>query len=162
MRSRAILAGSTVFHGTGVPLDEFDERYDGLEAGSFLSDSQVVAQHFAERSGRSCGGVARVISFRVDQDIQLPLIESRRELEEFCESRGIGMYGVEEMREGMLSSGEAGWLVAGNYPCGGADILLVDTGQLAYVATHALGHEGEDLLAQARRELDGCDGPGFG
>ncbi len=165
-RIRRIEEGSTLYHGTAIPLDEFDERYTSLEAASFVTDSPEVARFFAERSKRDCPeGVARIISFRLPHPVDLPLIESRGDMETFCEEHGIGLCGVEEMRDGILSSGLPGWLVAGNYPCGGADILLVDAGDLEYLCSDALTPDQHDLLVAQRAELDGLDedaAPGCG
>lgn len=156
MKVCTLEAGSVLYHGTAVGLDEFDERYDSLAAGSFVSDSEEVARFFAARSQRSGGeGVARVISFRLPHPVSLPLIESRHEMEVFCEGHGISLAGAEDMRDGILASGQPGWLVAGNYPCGGADILLADAGSLEFIASAALTPEGDELLQAQRAECDG-------
>lgn len=164
MKVRTLEAGMVLYHGTAVALDEFDERVDALEAASFVSDSEEVARFFAGRSQRSGEeGVARVIAFRLPQPVSLPLIESRYEMDDFFELHGINPAGVEDMRDGILTSGQPGWLVAGNYPCGGADILLIDAGSLEFVSSEALTPEGRDLLEAQRAELDGgveLDGPG--
>lgn len=166
MKMHTLAAGAVLYHGTAVALAEFDERYDSLGAASFVTDSQVVAEFFAGRSARSGEeGVARVISFRLPHPVSLPLIESRHEMDDFCERHGISLDGVEDMRDGILSSGQPGWLVAGNYPCGGADILLVDAGSLEFVSSVALTPEGCGLLEAQRAEMDDGvdgDGPGFG
>lgn len=159
-RVRALEEGATLYHGTAVPLDEFDERYEGLEAASFVTDSLSVARFFAERSKRdNPEGVARIISFRLPRPVELPLIESRSDMQEFCEAHGIDLHGVEEMRDGILASGQPGWFVAGNYPCGGADILLVEAGALDFVCSEGVNPEEEQLLVAARAELDGYPGP---
>lgn len=165
-RFRRLEGGAVLYHGTAAPIDEFDERYDGLDPASFVTDSLEVARFFAERSKRDCPeGVARIISFRLPLPVDLPLIDSRASMEVFCEEHGIGLYGVEEMRDGILTSGLPGWFVAGNYPCGGADILLADAVALEFICSEGLSPDQHDLLVARRAELDGLSedvAPGCG
>lgn len=123
-------AGTTLFHGTSA---DFDESSSDLEGPAWLSSSQSVANHFAQRFG-SGPSVARIVAYRLTDDIELPEICSSREMQEFAEEHDIDLCGVHSMRESMQDSGQPGWVIPFNYPDGN-DILIVNTGILEYVET---------------------------
>ena len=110
-------AGTILHHGTSA---EFED--DEIEGPCWFSRSRDVAERFAGQDGR-------VISFSLDQPIDLPMISGREDFAEFCEEHWIRPYSAEDMAEGVMRAGLPGWITPDNYP-GGDDILLVDVSQL--------------------------------
>jgi len=125
--------GMVLYHGTDAL---FDEQSEGLHGPVWVSSSITVAEHFARLPG-GFGGVKRIIKFRLAKRIELNDIHSPREMLEFAEEHGIGLYGVDDMKEGVESSGIAGWIIPNNYP-DGDDILIADASVLEHVETHVM------------------------
>lgn len=132
LRKHTIPAGTILFHGTSD--DDFFELEDGLNEGSWLSDSEQVAEYFAKRNSGNC---PRVIQYELVEDVEVFLIESKQDLSELSESHGICFDGVEDMRDSALDSGIPGWIIPKNYPTG-ADILITKTGCLEFLSVKSL------------------------
>lgn len=131
---KTLRAGTVLYHGTASA--DFDEQEDGLDGPAWLSDSPVVAERFARRNQFE-GSRPRVLTFVLEQDVELHLIESTADLQALSEEHDISFDGVEEMRDGVYSSGIPGWVIPHNYP-EGADIMLADTGVLRLESTITL------------------------
>ena len=123
--------GTLVYHGTDN--DDFDEEYASLDGPAWVSTSEAVARNFVlNRSG--WGGVKRIITYELGEDVSLPVIRSQRAMAQFAEDNGISLNGVEEIRDSLLRSELPGWWIPNNYP-DGDDILLKDTSILDHVKT---------------------------
>lgn len=128
-----IKAGTLLYHGTDN--DDFDEASDQLEGPAWLSRGLPVAQRFAARTG--WGGQKRVITYRLTEDITLPEIFSRHEMEELAEEHNIDLSGTEAIRDSVANSSLPGWVIPHNYP-EGDDILLQFTDALEYQSTQSI------------------------
>lgn len=120
MNKTTLRAGTKLYHGTDC--DDFDESVESLSGPAWLSSSEMVAKHFATRSG-GWGGVKRVIEYRLAEDIEVFNILGKSDMRELAEAHGIDLCGVEAMRESVEASGIPGWVIPYNYP-NGDDILL--------------------------------------
>ena len=126
-------AGTILYHGTDN--DDFDEAADGLDGPAWLSQGLQVAQRFAARN--SWGGQKRVIAYRLTEDVTLPAIYSREEMEELAEEHNIDLSGTEAIRDSFANSSLPGWVIPHNYP-EGDDILLQFTNALEYQSSTPL------------------------
>lgn len=131
---KTLTAGTLLFHGTSST--DFDEQQDGLDGPAWLSDSEAVAERFALRNQYE-GSRPRVLTFVLEEDVELHLIRSAADLSEMAEEHDISFDGVEEMRDSVIDSGIPGWVIPNNYP-EGADILMANTGALRYESTRAI------------------------
>lgn len=131
---KTLAAGTVLYHGTSS--SDFDEQEDGLDGPAWLSDSAVVAERFALRN-QSEGCRPRVLSFVLEEDVELHLIQSAADLSMMSEEHGISFDGVEEMRDTVIDSGIPGWVIPNNYP-EGADILMANTGALRHESTRVM------------------------
>lgn len=132
LRKHTIPAGTILFHGTSD--EDFFELEDSLNDGSWLSDSEQVAEYFAKRSS---GNSPRVIQYELTEDVEVFLIESKQDLGDLSESHGIRFDSAEDMRDSALDAGIPGWIIPKNYPTG-ADILITNTGCLEFLSVKSL------------------------
>jgi len=119
----AVPAGTLLYHGTGWSFDP-----DEIMAPCWFSRSIDVARHFCRRSD---GGTSRILAYRTDTEIVLPLIRGQKRFDAFCERHDIRPYSAEDMADGISRAGLAGWVIPDNYP-DGDDILLVDVSTLTF------------------------------
>lgn len=115
--------GTMLHHGTGWPFDP-----DDIEDAAWFSRSASVAKHFAERSG---GPEPKVLVYRMDREMTLPLIGGASDFSSFCEEHGIRPYSAEDMADGVRRAGLPGWIIPDNYP-DGDDVLIVGTSSLSF------------------------------
>lgn len=125
-------AGTTVYHGTGSV--DFNERVEFLDTPYWVSDSQSVAEWFAERNGGAEDGYRpRVIEYKTTEDLKLLLIHGRETFDAIEEQYGISMEDPDEMADAVCRMGYEGWTIPDNY-ADGADIVICHWA-LSYVDT---------------------------
>ncbi len=139
MQMMTLKAGTVLYHGTNSP--DFDEADDGLDGPAWVTDSEAVAERFARRN-LWVNARPRVLSFVLEEDVELHLIQGRADMEDLQEEHGISFEGVEDMRDSVTDAGIPGWVIPNNYP-EGSDVLLADTGALRFVSTRVLEPEPE-------------------
>lgn len=116
--THTLQAGTLLYHGSELRFDAAN-----LEGPAWFSTSAEVAQHF--------GKGKRLISYQLEQNVTLPLIRTRRELENLAEQHGLELGCAEEIRDSIQLTALPGWYIPDNYAPGQDDILLTDVSVLS-------------------------------
>lgn len=124
--------GEILFHGTDADFEP-----DDIRDAAWFTRSRSVAEHFGSRFGWGDG--ARVHSYMLVEDLELPDFHSKAEFDEFLESHGIEGFSPEELSDGILDRCLPGWVIPNNYP-NGDDILINNTDILSYVETLTIAY----------------------
>jgi hypothetical protein len=139
-------AGTILYHGTDCP--DYDEEHDRLDGPAWVTSSKTVAEHFARRPG--WGGTSRVITFELEESVDLPELNTRQDRDDLEEQHNIRFDSAEDMRDSVQMAGIAGWIAPANYP-DGDDIMLADTSVLKYLHTEVCDEL--DAEAQAGKRM---------
>ncbi len=135
----SIPLGTRVYHGTSSPT-----RFQALEGPGWVSRDRRVAVAFVARHP---GPRPRILVYEVARRQRLRVFKDGAAIDRFMRSRAVILeegddYSVEEIVEEVCGAGYDGWLIPGNYPDGGDDIMLCDPARvLRYVLEEAVDGE---------------------